>query len=83
MVILLLTLNTAMASSIVLESSSSDVPTNIKDSRDRLLAQISHYRQGRMASSLTDGEDYVLLSSFGEIPRTDSLLKVPGHFRHF
>ncbi|KAJ6051886.1 hypothetical protein N7499_011265 [Penicillium canescens] len=55
---------TVMASSIALESTSSNVPTNIKDSRDRLLEQISHYRQGRMASRLTNGEDYVLLSSF-------------------
>jgi hypothetical protein len=62
-----------MATSIVRESTSSDVSTNIKDSRDRVLAQISHYRQGRMASRLTNGEDYVLLSSFGEIPITDSL----------
>lgn len=73
MVTLLLTLNTVIASSIVLESTSSDVSTNIKDSRDRLLAQISQYRQGRMASLLTNSEDYVLLSSFGEIPITDSL----------
>ncbi|KAJ5565506.1 hypothetical protein N7513_001748 [Penicillium frequentans] len=67
MVILLLTLNTVMASSIALESTFSDVPSYTEDLRDLLLAQISCYRQERMASRSTTDEDCVLLYSFGEI----------------
>lgn len=68
MATLLLTLNTAMASSIDRGNIFSDVPTDIEDSRERLLAQIAHYRQERTASRSTNCEDFLLLYSFSKIP---------------
>ncbi|KAJ5633301.1 hypothetical protein N7490_009640 [Penicillium lividum] len=61
-----------MASSIALESTFSDVPSNIEESRDLLLAQIFSYRQERMSSRSTNDNDCVLLHSFGENPKLNS-----------
>lgn len=44
----------------------SHVSTNTEDSRERLLAQISHYREERMAFRRTNCEDYLLLYSFSK-----------------
>ncbi|KAJ5624640.1 hypothetical protein N7510_000949 [Penicillium lagena] len=73
-----------IASSVQLEHTLSDFPTNVEDSRYRLLAQISQYRQDQRASPATNDEDYVLLYSYVVVSHqlSDEIAQIMAELGH-
>ncbi|KAF7714774.1 Uncharacterized protein PECH_007327 [Penicillium ucsense] len=67
-----------IASTVDLGHTLEDVPANVARARDELLAQISRFRQDKIASQVTTDEDYALLYAYiivsGQL--SDELLQI-------